>query len=65
MCAVSNAATIVTDGQLRMMVLLMRYLRDHVDEGHGLVIVFKPVGEANRTLLIIMLPLRIELLDKF
>ena len=47
MCAVCHGATIVSDQQVGMMVLLMGDLRDDINKRHGLVIILKAVGVAD------------------
>ncbi len=42
-CAVTHGAAVITDMQVGVVVLLVCYLRDDIDEGDGLVIIFEAV----------------------
>ena len=48
MCAVGNLATIITYLEVRMVVLLVCDLGDHVDESDGLIIVVECERMADR-----------------
>ncbi len=47
MGAVCYGTAIIADQQVRVMILLVCDLRDHIDERHGLVIIFKGVAVAD------------------
>ncbi len=61
MAGIADSATVVSDGQVGVMILLVRDLSDDIYECHGLVIVFKGVPVPDAFFFSVELPWRGQL----